>query len=388
MSIRDKTAIVGLGATDYYKRGRSEPRAMRDMVGEAILKAVADAGLSIKDVDGFSYYMGAHYASTEAIAETMGVPEVKYTATLTGGGGGSAGHIGLAATAIVSGMADVVVCVGAIQQTSQRYGQVIASTPPSPDSAFYSSTGVVGPGHLYALVARRHMHRYGTKREHFAEVAMAFRANAMTHPLSIMKQPMSIDDYFNARMIADPLCLFDFCLETDGAIAVVVTSAERARDLKQKPVFVSGCAHGGAGAWGRAISSMQMPDEMFMSSGHRSIVERLYKEAGVGPSDIDVALIYDNFSFLVISQLEDYGFCPIGEGGRFVEDGAIRLNGSLPVNPHGGQLSNSYIVGSTNLREAIEQLRGVAANQIEGAEVALVTGGPASLPVSGLILRN
>ena len=388
MSIRDKTAIVGLGATEYYKRGQSAPRSLQEMVGEAILKALDDAGLSIRDVDGLAYYMGAHYASTDTIAETLGIPEIRYTATLTGGGGGSAGHVGLAATAIVSGMADVVVCVGAIQQTTQRYGQIMASQSATPDSAFYSSTGLVGPGHLYSMVARRHMHRYGTTREQFAEVAMSFRKNALTHPLSIMKKPMTLDDYFASRMIADPLCLFDFCLETDGAVAVVITSAERARDLPQKPVYVSGCAHGGAGAWGRAIGSMQMPDDIFASSGHRSIVKRLYDEAGVGPADIDVAMVYDNFSFLVISQLEDYGFCPIGEGGPFVQSGAIRLDGSIPVNPHGGQLSNSYIVGSTHLREAVEQLRGVAANQIAGAEVALVTGGPASLPVSGLILRN
>lgn len=388
MSIRDKTAIVGLGATPYYKRGQSEPRSMQELVGEAILNALDDAGLSIRDVDGLSYYMGGHYASTDALAETMGIPEVRYTATLTGGGGGSAGHVGLASTAIITGMADVVVCVGAIQQTKARYGQIMAALAPTPDTAFYSSSGLVGPGHLYSMLARRHMHRYGTTREHFAEVAMSFRANALTHPLSIMKKPMTLDDYFATRMIADPLCLFDFCLETDGAIAVVVTSAERARDLKQKPVYVSGCAHGGAGAWGRAIGSMQMPDDIFASSGHRSIVKRLYDEAGVGPKDVDVALIYDNFSFLVLMQLEDYGFCPIGESGPFVADGSIRLGGSLPVNPHGGQLSNSYIVGSTNLREAVEQLRGVAANQVAGAEVALVTGGPASLPVSGLILRN
>ena len=388
MSIRDKTAIVGVGATDYYKRGQSAPRTLTDMVGEAILKALDDAGLSIKDVDGLAYYMGGFYASTDAIAETMGIPEVRYTATLTGGGGGSAGHIGLAATAIVSGMADVVVCVGAIQQTNQRYGQIMASQAATPDSSFYSSTGLIGPGHLYSMVARRHMHLYGTTREHFAEVAMTQRSNALTHPLSMMKKPMTLDDYFNARMIADPLCLFDFCLENDGAVAYVVTSAERAKDLKQPPVYVSGSSHGGAGAWGRAIGSMQMPDDIFPSSGHRSIVERLYRQAGITVSDIDVALIYDNFTFLVISQLEDYGFCPIGEGGRFVADGSIRLDGTIPVNPHGGQLSNSYLVGSTTLREAVDQLRGVAANQVADAEVALVTGGPASLPVSGLILRN
>lgn len=387
MSIRDKTAIVGLGSTPYYKRGQSAPRSMQELVGEAVLNALDDAGLSVRDVDGLAYYMGGHYASTDAIAETMGIPEVRYTATLTGGGGGCAGHVGLGASAIVSGMADVVVCVGAIQQTKQRYGQIMAALPPTPDSAFYAATGLAGPGHLYSLLARRHMHLYGTRREHFAEVALTFRANALTHPLSIMNKPMTMDDYFNARMIADPLCLFDFCLETDGAVAVVLTSAERARDLKQKPVYVSGSVHGGAGAWGRAIGAMQMPDELYASSGHRSIAQRLYKEAGVGPQDIDVALIYDNFSFLVLTQLEDYGFCPIGEGGRYVEDGSIRLDGKLPVNPHGGQLSNSYIVGSTNLREAVEQLRGVAANQVKGAEVALVTGGPASLPVSGLILK-
>jgi len=387
MSIRDKTAIVGLGSTPYYKRGQSAPRTMQELVGEAVLNALDDAGLTIRDVDGLAYYMGGHYAATDGLAETMGIPEVRYTATLTGGGGGSAGHVGLGATAIVSGMADVVVCVGAIQQTQQRYGQIMAAMAPTPDSAFYSSTGLAGPGHLYSMLARRHMHLYGTKREHFAEVALSFRANALTHPLSIMKKPMTMDDYFNSRMIADPLCLFDFCLETDGAVAVVLTSAERARDLKQKPVYVSGCAHGGAGAWGRGISSMQAPEEIFASSGHRSIVQRLYNEAGVGPQDIDVALIYDNFSFLVLMQLEDYGFCPIGESGRYVEDGSIRLGGKLPVNPHGGQLSNSYIVGSTNLREAVEQLRGVAANQVKDAEVALVTGGPASLPISGLILK-
>lgn len=388
MSIRDKTAIVGVGATDYYKRGQSAPRSLNEMVGEAILAALDDAGLAVRDVDGLAYYMGGFYASTDQIAETLGIPEVRYTATLTGGGGGSAGHIGLAATAIVAGMADVVVCVGAIQQTNQRYGQIMASQAATPDSSFYSSTGLIGPGHMYSMLARRHMHLYGTKREHFAEIAVTQRANALTHPLSMMKTPMTIDDYFDARMIAEPLCLFDFCLENDGAVAFVVTSADRARDLRQRPVYVSGSAHGGAGAWGRAIGAMQMPDDIFASSGHRSIVERLYRDAGIAVGDIDVALIYDNFTFLVINQLEDYGFCPIGEGGRFVADGAIRLDGAIPVNPHGGQLSNSYLVGSTTLREGVEQMRGTAANQIADAQVALVTGGPASLPVSGLILRN
>jgi acetyl-CoA acetyltransferase len=153
-------------------------------------------------------------------------------------------------------------------------------------------------------------------------------------------------------------------------------------------VLISGTAHGGAGRWGQAISWLGMPDEYFASSGHRSLAPRLYEMAGVGPEDVDVALLYDHFAPMVILQLEDYGLCPVGEGGPFVGDGNIRWpDGSLPVNTHGGNLSEAYILGLTHVKEAVEQLRGTAVNQVEGAEVALITGGPASIPVSSLILR-
>jgi acetyl-CoA acetyltransferase len=188
-------------------------------------------------------------------------------------------------------------------------------------------------------------------------------------------------------MIAEPLCLFDFCLETDGAVAVITTSLERARDLKQRPVPVIAAAHGGTREWGRAFAWMGMPDEMFASSGHAPVAKRLYQRAGVGPADIDVALLYDHFSAMVVMQLEDYGFCAKGEGGPFVESGTIRYEGgSIPLNTHGGQLSEAYIIGMTHVKEGVEQMRGTAINQVKDAELALVTGGPAALPVSGLIL--
>jgi len=391
---QDKTAIVGVGATPYYKRGESMPRTIYELVGEAIMAACDDAGLSVKQIDGFAYYSGAMAGYTDKmdtadIMEMLGIPEVTFTAALTSGGGGSAGSIGLASAAIIAGDAKYVVTVMGLQQAKQRLGTVFGALAPDPINSFLQPSGLVGPGHLMSVLARRHMHLYGTRREAFAEIAMSTRANAANRPEAMHKKPMTLEDYFNAPMIADPLCLFDFCQETDGAVAVITTSTERAKDLKQKPVLVRAAAHGGSKDWGRAFAWMGMPDESFASAGNKAVADRLYEKAGMKPDDIDVALLYDHFSPMVLMQLEDYGFCKKGEGGEFVESGAIRYgSGSIPVNTHGGQLSEAYIIGMTHIREAVEQIRGTAINQVDNANVALVTGGPASLPVSGLILTG
>ena len=380
-----RTAIVGLGCTPYYRRGRSQPRTLEELVGQAVLAACADAGLPARSIDGFSYFAGGF--DTGLLCEMLGIEEIRFSAGLTGTGGGSAGSVGLAAMAVASGQADTVVCVGANQQGAQRFGSITASYAPSPENAFFAAAGLVGPGHLFALLARRHMHLYGTTREDFAAVALAMREHALGHPDATMRKPLTMADYMAAPMLADPHCLYDFCLENDGAVAVVVTSLERARDLRQRPVPVLASCHGGAGDWGRSIYWMNMPDEVFASSGHASVARQLYRQAGLGPQDIDTAQIYDHFTSQVIMQLEDYGFCARGEGGAFVRSGAIRLDGgSLPVNTDGGQLSGGYVWGMTHVREAVEQMRGTAANQVAGAQTVLVTGGPSVLPVSGLIL--
>ena len=385
-------AIVGVGATPYYRRGQSWPRTMTELAGDAILAACEEAGLSVKDIDGFAYYSeaGAGYGDkfeTALFMETLGIPEVTFSATLTSGGGGAAGSIGLARAAILAGDANVVVTVMALQQAKQRLGSVFAAAPSNPINSFLQPSGLSGPGHLMSVLTRRHMHDYGTRREAFAEIAVSQRQNALNRPKAIMKDPITVEDYFNARMIADPLCLLDFCLETDGAIAVITTSVDRARDLRQPPVPVIAAAHGGSKDWGRAFGWFGMPQETFASSGHASGAQHLFRRAGVGPEDIDVALLYDHFSPMVLMQLEDYGFCKKGEGGEFVESGAIRYKGgSIPVNTHGGQLSECYIIGMTHILEGVEQMRGTAINQVADAELALVTGGPAALPVSGLIL--
>jgi acetyl-CoA acetyltransferase len=190
-------------------------------------------------------------------------------------------------------------------------------------------------------------------------------------------------------MISDPLCLFDYTMESDGAIAVVTTSGDRARDLRQPPVYVMAHASAGDGRWGKGIGWMGMPDELFPTAGAATTARLLYERAGIGPTDVDVALLYDHFSPMVLLQLEDYGFCSRGESGPFVAAGNIRWpDGTIPVNTHGGHLSDCYIIGMTHVVEAVEQLRGTAVNQVDGAEVALVTGGPSAMPLSGLLLRK
>ncbi len=403
MTLKDQTAIVGVGATPYYKRGQSLPQTQTSMACKAILAALDDAGLSVKDLDGFAIYSSS--CDPAQIGAILGVPEIRFAATLTSGGGGSAGSLGLAAAAVHSGMADVCVSLMTLQQADRRLGgtQVdggggdgggggnpygAGGIPPS--IAFMAGSGLMSPGHSFSILTQRHMHQYGTKREHLAEVVINQRINAMNRPTAMKRDPLTIDDYFNARMISDPLCLLDYTLETDGAVAVITTSAKRAQSLKQKPVYIMASANGGMGRWGSAIFTyFQMPEEYFASSGHRPVAKRVFEMAGVTPADVDVALLYDHFSPLVIMQLEDYGFCGIGEGGPFVAEGNIRYGtGAIPVNTHGGHLSEAYIIGMTHVKEAVEQLRGTAINQVKDAEIALVTGGPAGLPVSGTLLRR
>ena len=394
-NLNRRTAVVGVGATPYYRRGESLPQTQIEMAGKATLLALEDAGLTIADVDGFAYY--AQGCDTALLAQHLGIPEVKFTATLTGGGGGAAGCVGLASAAIVSGLAEVVVSVHSVQQAVQRYGAAFAnkqtaggssySRPPTPEGDFIVSSGLFAPGQMFAMLTRRHMHQYGTRREAFAEIAIAQRQNAMSRPTATFHEPLTLDDYMSARMISDPLCLYDYTLENDGAVAVITTSAERAHDLRQPPAYVLAASLGAAGRWGKSITWMGMPEEYFASSGHRPVARNLFERAGLTAGYVDVALLYDHFTSMVVMQLEDYRFCDIGEGGPFVESGAIRWpDGKIPVNTHGGNLSEGYIAGITHVMEGVEQIRGTAVNQVTGAQVALVTGGPAPMPVSGLLL--
>lgn len=390
--LTDATAIVGVGATEYYRRGTSLPATPMQLAGQATHRALTDAGLTVRDIDGLAMFSGGINAAT--FAETLGIPELSYTATLPGGGGGSAGSIGLAASAIVSGLATVVVCVMVLQQAGYRLGQAGGANSPyalkfDADTDFVVPYGWISPGQKYAIAAQRHMHLYGTTREHFAEVAISTRLNASRRETATLRDPITLDDYMSSRMISDPLCLFDYCLESDGAVAVLVTSAERAADLRQTPVLIHAAAFGGEGPKSSQLAWVNSPDDYFVSGYSEAVGRQLYRHSDIAPADIDVAELYDHFGPTVLFQLEDYGFCPRGESGNFVSDGAIRWpDGRLPVNTHGGHLSEAYIMGMTHIREAVEQLRGNAVNQVAGARTALVSGGPASIPMSAAILRT
>jgi acetyl-CoA acetyltransferase len=391
MTIKDKAAIVGIGTTTFHRRGGSGETTHLELMCEATTNAAEDAGLSVGDIDGFSYYQGGF--DSGLLASTLGIDDL----TMTGGGGGSQGSIVNAAAAVASGFAEVVLCVKALKSGGpggRRIGQMgsvgrTARVPDGVDADFNTPYGLMTPGQGFALMARRHMAKYGTTTRQFGEVAVATRFHASRNPAALYRDLITLEDHESSRMIADPLRLLDYCLETDGATALLVTSAARAKDLRQPPAHIMAGAMGGAGRFGQGIFWHQMPDEYYSQSSHHTLAPRLFGMAGIGPDDVDVAELYDHFTPMVIAQLEDYGFCARGEGGPFVEDGGIRFDtGKLPVNTHGGNLSEVYLLGLTHTIEAVRQMRGTSSSQVEGAEVALVSSGPGILPTSALILHN
>jgi acetyl-CoA acetyltransferase len=231
-------------------------------------------------------------------------------------------------------------------------------------------SGAVAPAQFYAPMARRHMEFYGTTSQQFGRIAVNTRDNALKNDNAIMKKPLTLEEHQSSRMISEPFRLFDCCLESDGGAAVVVSSTERARDLKQKPVTIMGVAEGHPDS-PSAIS--QRPD--LTTLGLAKAAPRAFAMAGVGPDDIDVAEIYDCFTYTVLCQLEDLGFCKKGEGGPFIDDGHIDPGGKLPINTHGGLLSQAHIIGLNHVVELVRQLRGQGGKaQVADAEVGLVTG--------------
>jgi acetyl-CoA acetyltransferase len=388
--MRDATAIVGIGETQFYKRGRSLPQTRYELAGKAIMAAVADAGLSMNDIDGVTLFANGGGLDIAVLAEILGIPRVRLAVVMPGAGGGSTGAVGVGATAIFAGMASVVVTVMSMQILQRRPTAAFA-VPQNPGSHwdFVAPTGLIAPGQMFSMMARRHMHLYGTTREQFGAVAIASRAHASRLESSVMREPITMDDYLSSRMLSDPLCLLDYCQESDGAAACVTTSVARARDLRQRPVLIRGVAQGGEGVWGQGNEWLQMPDDYFAAAGYRAIGEELYSGAGLGPEEIDVVELYDQSTAMVLMQLEDLGFCKPGESGPFALSGGTAWpNGELPVNTHGGSHSNAHITGMNHIVEAVRQLRGQAVNQVSGAETALVTGAPGRLPMSAIILRR
>jgi acetyl-CoA acetyltransferase len=392
VSLRDRTCIVGIGTTAYGTRGEFFGRSQVTQIREALDEALADSGIDRREIDGFaSYSIDAN--DPARLAPGLGIPNVNFSnMVLGGGGGGTCGAVANAAAAIVAGLANVVMVYKVITQPPHaRFGAAygLAQAAPDPYGDFHRPFGLVSPAQFFAMIFRRHMHRYGTDPLALASVAVTTRAHARRNPKALKQAPLTVEEHQASRVIADPFRLFDCCQENDGGAVILVTSAERARDCRQRPVFIMAGAQGGDALWGEGLTTQSAPDDLYTTAGHAHLARRLYAMAEVGPDAVDVALLYDHFSGMVILQLEDYGFCRPGEGGAFVLDGNIRWpDGRVPVNTHGGNLSEIYLLGMTHVMEGVRQLRGTSTAQVTDAEIALVTAGPSNLPTSSLLLRR
>ncbi len=303
------------------------------------------------------------------------------------GGGAGCPTVGLAALAVASGQCEVAVAWRARKRaapSSRPWAQVGARV--GGDFQWTRPFGLLRPVDEIAMLTRRYMHEYGATRDHLANVALACRKHANRNPRAVMHQrPLTREQYMQARWISEPLCLFDNCLETDGALACVVVSAERARDLRHPPVYVHGYAQG-------LPREHQVMTNYFCEDPLRGpshvCAQRLFAAADFGPADIDVAQIYDAFTPLIPLSLEGYGFCQRGEGAAFTEGGALEWpEGRLPVNTSGGGLSEAYVHGFNLILEGVRQMRGTSTCQVEGAETCLVTSGE-GVPTSALLLRR
>lgn len=385
MNLKDQCAIAGIGWTQFSK---NSGMSVLSLALEACLNAIEDAGLSVEEIDGVLTYNLGDSVSPTAVATALGLPSLRYHLEWWVGGPGSCGIVATAAMAVLSGMAGTVVCFRALNGRSGFRLGGTGQTPSAQDEAqFTVPYGWATYPQYLAMCCQRHMLLYGTTSRQLGAIAVTCRKHASLNERAMMRTPFTLEEYLSSRMIVEPFRLLDICLETDGGCAVVVTSAERARDLKRPPIYIMSAAYGGGPSPGLGYAGFLSWPEHAETFG-KYIAPQLFSTAGIGPKDVDVAEIYDCFTWSLLAQLEDFGFCRKGEGGPFVEEGRIEMGGDLPVNTQGGLLSEGYIHGFNNVLEAVSQLRGDAGpRQVQDAEIALCTGFGVSTG-SALILRR
>ncbi|HEY3697796.1 MAG TPA: lipid-transfer protein [Spongiibacteraceae bacterium] len=366
----NNTAIVGIGQTEFSKNsGRSELQ----LAAEASKAAILDAGLMPADIEGMVTFTFDTNDELQ-LQRSLGIPVLKWTSRGPFGGGGASATVQMAAAAVASGAAKAVLVYRAFNERSgKRFGQPGDHGIQFPDIHF--SFGLDTPAKIYALWYQRYMHKYGVTNEDLGRYVVVAREHAATNPAAwFYQKPITLADHQNSRWIVEPMLrLLDCCQESDGGVAFVVTSAERARDLPQPGVRIEAAAQsqviGGDILFDYYRNDLADFDEL------RDVADQLWRQSGLTPDDIDVAMLYENFSPVVLMMLEGLGFCKPGEAKDFIKDGQIRLDGKLPVNTNGGLLGEGYIHGVNNVLEGVRQIRGTAANQIKGAEHVLVSAG-------------
>jgi len=383
-TLKDKAAIAGIGQTEFSKAsGRSELQ----LACESIKLALDDAGLRPRDVDGLVTFTMDSSEEAE-VARSLGIDALGFFTRVPYGGGGSAAVVMQAAMAVATGAADVVVCWRAFNERSGlRFGGSGWGTSPElpPFMAMHAPYGLMTPAAWCALSARRYMHEYGVTNEHFGAIAVVDRAHAATNPGAwFYQRPITLADHQASRWIVEPvLRLLDCCQESDGGVALVVTTPERARDLRQRPALVTAAAQGAA--YDAELMTAYYRDDVTGLPDMGIVARKLWAESGLSPKDIQTAFLYDHFTPFVLVQLEELGFCGRGEAKDFATVENLSIGGTLPINTSGGLLGEAYIHGMNGITEAVRQLRGTSVNQVDGVEHVLVTAGT-GVPTSGLIL--
>jgi acetyl-CoA acetyltransferase len=386
VSLKDKAAIVGVGQLPFSK-DIGKPEHVTAL--EAAVLALEDAGLRPADIDGMVKW-SIQPTAENVIARNLGIPNLRFFGEVGYGGGGGCGVVGHAAAAIAAGMARCVLVYRSRNRgsggrpwagTSRERDQSTAETN---ETAFFAPYGFVRPVDQVAMFTRRFLHERGYTTRHLGWIAMACRRHASKNPFAMMREPFTLEQYEQARWISEPLRLYDCCLETDGAAAVIVAAADLARDLRQKPAWIMAAAQGmGPRNW---TMNNFFKDPLLESPGAYAARD-LWRMAGVSPRDVQVAQLYDAFTPLVLASLEEYGFCRPGEAGDFVADHGLEVGGRLPTNTSGGSLSEAYVHGINLIIEATRQIRGTSVNQVPGAKLSLVTSGN-MVPTSALLLRG
>ncbi|MGP4021574.1 thiolase family protein [Saccharopolyspora sp. 5N708] len=365
-----RPVIVGLGMTEL---GKVYGRTAGEFAADAVRDAAADAGLRPSDVDGLLINSGVSGGvDIWTLQQQLQIRDLRLLTEMQAFGSSAGSMLAYASMAVRSGMADTIACVFADAPRQPDQGSAAAYTGrrrPTGFEGLLGASGLTSVNAMYAQAARRHMNTYGTTSAQLGAIAVAQRAWAARNPLAQLREPITLADHQASRMIADPLRLLDCCLVSNGGIAVLVTSADRAADLRQPPVHVLGYAQ----------SHPNYPaargSEFGLRTGAAQAGPAALKMAGVSISDVDVAELYDCYTFTVLITLEDYGFCAKGEGGEFAASGALAPGGTLPVNTGGGQLSSYYMWGMTPLSEAVIQARGHGgARQAPRNDVILVSG--------------
>ena len=383
-----KVAIAGIGATEFSKNsGRSELR----LAVEAVKAALDDAGIHPSEVQGTVTY-GTDTNPDVDIARSLGFDDLTFFSRIYYGGGAACGTIQQAALAVNSGVADVVVCYRAFNERSgNRFGAGVQGRAPISNAenahlANYIPVGLLTPAQWVAMAAARYMYSTGATSEDFGRIAVADRKHAATNPKAwFYNQPITLEEHQASRWIAEPLHLLDCCQETDGAQAIVVTSLERARDLRQDVVVIDAAVQGSAK--GQDMMTSYYRDDLCGLPEMGVVAKQLWETSGLKPSDINAAILYDHFTPYVLYQLEELGFRGKGEAKDFIKNGRIELGGELPINTHGGQLGEAYLHGMNGIAEGVRLIRGTSFNQVEGAQKVLVTAGT-GVPTSGLILGS